>query len=327
MHLTIRAVFLVCVVSLLSGCLAAKHSPLAAPVLDTSAKSNLSDSNKGTVYIIRPDVYRGRAAYFALAVDDKVIGWTSVGTYYRLDLSPGTYRFATFGTMNLKHNDAISTEYKDVTVVGGKQQYLLHTIRLLDPSFVDIDETRGRTELNKCRLARFDARNLPLSNFKAIFDKSDSASQQLQQTEVGARAASSINFSDVLEGLAAVLLIGLVVAGAAYGHAPTVNPPPQLTAPMAIYSAADLNYKTSRGASYQANGGNAVVGSNGEQWRITGRTVSSSNGASYRLSESGNMVYGDRGQTYTISSSGRQITGSDGSACRVSLSGRMINCE
>jgi hypothetical protein len=310
---------------LVGGCFSAKTVPLATPTEDSRARVDPTPEGRGSVIIIRPDAYAARASWFAVAVNDRVIGWTANGTYYRLNLLPGAYQLATFPSLNLKTNGGWATETVNISVQANRRHYFLHKTNFMGGglTFAEIDEQEALAHLQKSKLARFDARNLPLSNFSGLFDTK--GSPQAGSTP----ATSSSGFSEFLEGLAVVLLIGLVVVGASYAQTPT--PAPSLAQHLinqpAIYAASNTQYKTSRGADYHLNGTSVVSGSGSEQWRIRDRTLTSSSGTSYQISSSGKTVWGDRGQTYQISESGKQITGSDGSVCRVSESGNVIRCD
>lgn len=320
----LKVIAAVALALLMAGCFPVKTVPLATPTEDQRARSAPTPEGRGTVAIIRPDAYTARAASFAVAVNGHVIGWTANNTYYRLNLLPGNYELATFLSANFKTNAGWSTEKVDISVQPDRRHYYLHKVGFLGQgvTFEEVGEQEALGHMQKSRLARFDARNLPLSSFPRLFDSSPAQASQ-------PAASSSGGFADFLEGLAVVMLIGLAVVGASQAQAPASAPSltQHLLNQPAIHSTSDIGYKTSKGAAYRLNGSSVVSGNGVEQWRVSGRTLSSSSGASYQISTSGKTVWGDRGQTYQISESGKQITGSDGTVCNLSTSGNYVQCN
>jgi hypothetical protein len=312
------------------GC-AAKSVPLASSQRDSEARSTAPETDRAAVFVIRPEKHAARASWFAVAVNGFIAGWNANGTYYRFDLPPGEHELATFPSLNLRSNAGWATERVKIRIEKDRNYYFHHYVNGLGGglTFVEISESEGRAYLNQTRLAQYDARGLKLDSFKALFDFSSSGTTPEPVPRLKASmdsGSASYDFSGFLEGLAAVFVIGLVVAAAAYGHShsmPMYVPPSRPYNPPALVQQID----TDRAGSYNLSGDRIIGGMKSEEWKIRGRKIIGSNGTEYTINSEGTRISGNNGQSYQFSKSGRRIDGSDGSYCEYRGYNSTLKCE
>jgi hypothetical protein len=81
----------ICAAAALSGC---ASTPQASPERDAEAKRFVAHPASAAVYVYRSDFRSGDDDWTqsVLWIDDRLIGQTLPGTYYRVDLRPGAHR-------------------------------------------------------------------------------------------------------------------------------------------------------------------------------------------------------------------------------------------
>jgi hypothetical protein len=72
----------------LAGC---ASTPQASRQRDAEAKQFLSQPGFSTIYVFRPDFPTGVMEDTVLHVDDRLIGQTLPGSFFRVDVQPGTH--------------------------------------------------------------------------------------------------------------------------------------------------------------------------------------------------------------------------------------------
>ncbi len=301
----------------LTGCLSAVKTPHRSLELDLKARDTPPSDSRGAIYLIRPDAYAARASWFAVGVNNKIIGWNANGTFYRLDLPAGKHRLSTFPSSNLRTNAGWATENVDIEVKPGARQYYLHQTGGLGQglTFNLVSEQVGLEHLASSKLAQYDSREIAVSNMRALFDSNSSSQGSENQS-------SSRNDGSFVEGLATVLFIGLLVLGAAYAQQPNVAPVPTYAPAISLIS----ELKTTNGQRYRYSDNGDIIGSAGDRWSISGRAITNRNsGTTYEINKNGNTAYGDRGQTYRVDPSKGTLVGADGTACGIA-SGGVVGC-
>jgi hypothetical protein len=85
----------------LGGC---ASTPQATPARDAEAKRFLSHPGFATIYVYRPDILTAEMDDSVLYVDDRLIGATLPGTFFRVDVQPGAHVVSSSaaGSANLK---------------------------------------------------------------------------------------------------------------------------------------------------------------------------------------------------------------------------------
>lgn len=85
----------------LGGC---ASTPQATPTRDAEAKRFLSHPGFAAIYVYRPDILTAEMDDSVLYVDDRLIGTTLPGTFFRVDVQPGArvVSSSAAGSTNLK---------------------------------------------------------------------------------------------------------------------------------------------------------------------------------------------------------------------------------
>ena len=78
----------------LAGC---ASTPQASPGRDAEARQFLTHPGSAAIYVIRTDFPATDANDSVLYVDDRLIGATLPGTYFRIDARPGTHVLRGYG--------------------------------------------------------------------------------------------------------------------------------------------------------------------------------------------------------------------------------------
>lgn len=124
----------------LSGC---TSTPQASPDRDAEAKRFVAHPASAALYVYRSDfpVSDDVWTQTALWIDDRLIGQTLPGTYYRVDLRPGAHRLradgADQGRLNID-TAAGQTYFVRLNVVAGSSRFAL------------VDPETGRKETLVC---------------------------------------------------------------------------------------------------------------------------------------------------------------------------------
>lgn len=331
----LSTIFLLCLAAmLLSGCFATRSDVFLSdkktvPVLSTAKSGELIKSlvedNKGVVYIYREPMLFAGSVNMAVAIDDLVVGRLGTGTYYRLSLTPGKHKASFFmDTIFNVTMDNISVD--PFMVVEGRETFYVmkYDSWLVKTSIklIEVSKAEAMVEINKYQHAAFDLTGFTVPQYFEM-KKNYLAQRNKSKTDASlAQTSQSASSDGFLEGLATVLFIGLIILGAAYGQQPGVTTAPIYAPPMALIS----EMKTSKGLRYQLSNNGDLIGSAGDKWSISGRTITNkNNGATYEINKNGSTVYGDRGQSYRVDPSSKTLLGADGTACGIG-SGGVVGC-
>jgi hypothetical protein len=346
------------VLFLLAGCSdqSIRRSAIKVPVMSdwdsTELAKQIREDKQGVVFVYRDLSLGGAALPCIVAVDGRIVGRLAVETYLRLTLDPGKHTVSLFPDVTKApfapgHKGFKVVREMPIEIEEGNVQYLRCGLHLnyftftegFDP--VAVDNEVGAQAVSIYKHALFDLENQTLNNYLAslpTFAKEASIKRQAEKEDERRRAEyernqrqassnvsnGSSSFESLLEGLAAVFLIGLVVAGAAYGHSvPMYVPPSRPYNPPAMIQQID----TDRAGSYNFSGDRIIGGAKQEEWQIRGRKLIGSNGTEYTINSAGTRIYGNNGQSYQFSQSGRRIDGSDGSYCEYVGVNRTLKCS
>jgi hypothetical protein len=138
-YLTLALVFFVC------GCASV---PMASQNQDQSAKNFAVVSNKAHIYLFRKSKFTGSAVVLPVMINQKIIGGTKIGTYFFLEVDPGTYAIS---SQNISSMPSINLK-----VEAGKNYFIeqnFHTWYLTPTVTLDlVDESQGKAEILKCQL-------------------------------------------------------------------------------------------------------------------------------------------------------------------------------
>ena len=106
----------------LGGC---ASTPQATPARDAEAKRFLSQPGFAGIYVFRPDFKADMMEDTVLHVDDRLIGQTLPGTFFRVDVQPGAHvvRSSAAGASQIKI-DARADElyFVELNVSGGNSR-------------------------------------------------------------------------------------------------------------------------------------------------------------------------------------------------------------
>jgi hypothetical protein len=123
----------------LVGC---SSTPQAPPGQDALAKQFLTHPDGAALYVYRPDRSPSHDMEdTVLYLDDRLIGATLPGTYFRLDLLPGVYRLR-----GIAHDNG---SYK-VEIHRGETTFVSLTAFNGSSYFARVDEATGKREVTRC---------------------------------------------------------------------------------------------------------------------------------------------------------------------------------
>ena len=112
------------------------------------AKSFVAPDNKGSVFLYRTGRALGAAGQLMVKVNSMDAGGTGPGTFFRWDLTPGTYTFLS--------STGESSAVVQIDVKAGKVYYLRQDMRMgLDAGRVtlkEVDSKQGMNEVKNCKL-------------------------------------------------------------------------------------------------------------------------------------------------------------------------------
>jgi hypothetical protein len=122
----------------LGGCVS---TPQATPAHDAEAKQFTSQPGFAGIYVYRPDLLTEELDDSTLFVDNRLIGATLPGTFFRVDVQPGTHEVqsSAAGTTSIKV-DARPGElhFVQLTVFSGNSRLLL------------VDPEKAKREIHQC---------------------------------------------------------------------------------------------------------------------------------------------------------------------------------
>ncbi|MCF6169742.1 MAG: DUF2846 domain-containing protein [Bacteroidales bacterium] len=114
----------------------------------SEAKSFNAPVDKGTVYLYRTGRAVGAAGQLSVKVNTQDAGGTGPGTFFKWDLKPGTYTFAS--------STGESSAVVQLDVKAGQVYYLRQDARLGVGSgrvtIKEVDATKGQDEVKNCKL-------------------------------------------------------------------------------------------------------------------------------------------------------------------------------
>lgn len=120
----------------------------AADDKSSAAKEFKKHPEKGVVYLYRPGRFVGAAASSQIKINGIDAGGTGPGTFFRWELTPGTYAFSAF----TKESSAVV----EVEVAANEHYFIRQDERLgLSSGRVTIvlqDEATGKKDVESCKL-------------------------------------------------------------------------------------------------------------------------------------------------------------------------------
>ena len=303
---------------------------------------------------------------YLVLINDRVAGALSLGTYLRLAVPPGKHTLSVMhdlmqgeGRPSLKTPaQVIHTETVDTA--SGEQLFVR-----VEPYFRILPRREGaqlkRVTPEEGRAifappythARIAAANQTYKDYLAdlssavAYGKWQQAEEQRKQREAAkeeqlrpaaerpyqsttAAAGEQSSLYAILEGLAAVLFIGLIFIGGGGNASYAVG---FSSGGVSAAQTSSASFYAIKGASAAAIGASlpgklaspSQVPTLGA-WARQGSTLTSASGAAYLLNSSGTTIYGNNGGAYLISNTGSAFTGSDGGICRYLSPTQSVSC-
>ncbi len=112
------------------------------------AKSFTASNDKGTVYLYRTGRAVGAAGQLSVKVNSDDAGGTGPGTFFKWDLKPGTYTFAS--------STGESSAVIQLDVKPGEVYYVRQDARIGVSSgrvtMKEVESSKGKKEVNGCKL-------------------------------------------------------------------------------------------------------------------------------------------------------------------------------
>ena len=128
-----------------SGCASVSKAPAEK---SEAAKSFTAPENTGSVFLYRTGRAVGAAGQLAVKVNGIDAGGTGPGTFFRWDLSPGTYTFLS--------STSESSATVQIEVKAGQVYFIRQDARLgIDSGRVtmkEVDSKKGTSEVQGCKL-------------------------------------------------------------------------------------------------------------------------------------------------------------------------------
>ena len=113
-----------------------------------AAKTFTASDDAGTVYLYRTGRAVGAAGQLSVRVNSTTAGGTGPGTFFKWDLKPGNYTFAS--------STAESSAVIQIDVKAGQVYYIRQDARLGlgngRITMVEVDSSKGKNEVKKCKL-------------------------------------------------------------------------------------------------------------------------------------------------------------------------------
>lgn len=133
------------IILLLSGCASTSKAPESS---SNEAKNFNAPHGKGTVFLYRTGRAVGAVGQLKVKVNSTDAGGTGPGTFFRWDLTPGTYTFSS--------STSESSAVVQLDVEVGKVYFLRQDARMGVNSgrvtLVEVDSKRGESEVKNCQL-------------------------------------------------------------------------------------------------------------------------------------------------------------------------------
>ena len=130
---------------LFTGCASTSKAPENK---SNEAKAFLAPDDKGTVYLYRTGRAVGAAGQLTVKVNSKEAGGTGPGTFFKWDLKPGTYTFAS--------STGESSAVVQLEVEAGQVYFIRQDARLgIDKGRVtlkEVDSKKDQNEVKSCKL-------------------------------------------------------------------------------------------------------------------------------------------------------------------------------
>lgn len=344
---------------LLSSCAGVnKHTE---KYFDRSEKAALSANaatnvpGRGTIYLLWPNDGGLQFTFVPVgptyfAVDNTMLAVMPVGSHVVLSLPPGRHKFTSFREhSNLRYHE-LSRKDIEIDVVADQTYFLSQRYIYL---FEVVDATYGRDALLGTALAKMIHQPISVEAFVSNFEASKR--ERAKSNNDSARAESPRNSSsgflsdllptakkigEIVEGIAAVALIGLLVAGAGASAGPspaaippmaysnstpaTQRAPASVLPPRAIQPATQAWQNSSGTLSEIVRSDSGILvrdASNATTYSIAEGRISGSDGSRFRVI--GSTIYSDTGQTYQVI--GNSLFASDGRKCE--RIGSTISCN
>lgn len=122
----------------LAGCVA---TPEATPERDAEAKRFIPRPGAATIYVYRPGFPSADRNDPALHVDDRLIGETLPGTFYRVEVPPGRHVLHAFGS---------SGSQVEIDTQAGELHFVALEVSGSQSRFVRVAPDAGRREIVRC---------------------------------------------------------------------------------------------------------------------------------------------------------------------------------
>ena len=138
-------ILLIGAIAIMGGCAATSKAPEGA---SSEAKAFDAPEGRGTVFLYRTGRMVGAAGQLKVMVNNKDAGGTGPGTFFRWDLKPGSYTFAS--------STAESSAVVNVNVKAGEIYFLRQDARLGvgngRVTLVEVSDKKGKQEVKGCKL-------------------------------------------------------------------------------------------------------------------------------------------------------------------------------
>jgi len=130
---------------IMSGCASVSKAPTEK---SEEAKSFAAPDNKGSVFLYRTGRAIGAAGQLSVKINDLDAGETGPGTFFRWDLTPGTYTFLS--------STSESSATVQLEVKAGQVYFIRQDARMgIDSGRVtmkEVSDTKGIDEVKNCKL-------------------------------------------------------------------------------------------------------------------------------------------------------------------------------
>ena len=138
-------VALLIIVFFATGCASTSKAPDSK---NNEAKSFVAPDDKGSVFLYRTGRAVGAAGQLMVKVNSMDAGGTGPGTFFRWDLKPGIYTFAS--------STGESSAVVQLEVKAGQLYFLRQDARMGIESgrvtMKEVDEKQGKSEVGNCKL-------------------------------------------------------------------------------------------------------------------------------------------------------------------------------
>lgn len=143
-----RSLWLIPIIVLVYFASSCASTSKATEAKSNEAKSFTTSNDKGTVYLYRTGRAVGAAGQLSVKVNSDAAGGTGPGTFFKWDLNPGTYTFAS--------STGESSAVIQLDVKAGEVYYLRQDARMGISSgrvtINEVDSKKGQKEVMGCKL-------------------------------------------------------------------------------------------------------------------------------------------------------------------------------